>query len=97
MPYLGTTWLKSCLRPEPPGPLLSDSNAKAGDECRYWVGSENRVFFAQVFNVAEHTDRLVLIGEEPDFHTLLPSSLERLFEDFPSKPDNVAEIGRAHV
>ncbi len=91
LPYLGTTWLKSCLKPESPKPLSPASNANTGDECRFWVGSENRIFFAQVFCVAEHTDRLVLIGEEPDFHTLLPLSLERLFEDFPSEPDNVAE------
>lgn len=91
LPYLGANWLKSCMKPEPPQRILAGLEAKTGDDCRFWVGVEERVFFAQVFSVMGNSERLVLIGEEPDFHNVLPASLERLFEDFSSEPDYVVK------
>lgn len=90
-PNLGPDWLRSCLKSAEAAQLSGESSAKTEDGCHFWVGPGEHVFFAQIFTIAGNTDRLVLIGNVPDFYTLLPPSLERLFEDFPSEPNEVSE------
>jgi len=90
LPHLGTNWLKSCLKAESTDRIMPGLGVKIGEACHFWVGKDNRVFFAHVFSLMGHEERLILVGEEPDFCTLLPGSLERLFEDFSSVPEEVA-------
>lgn len=59
---------------------------------RFWFGPDGNILFSKVFSVPGNSDTLLLIGDEPEFSTLLPASLERILEDFTTDPSSVNQI-----
>lgn len=54
-----------------------------------WILPSGEVFFVQVFIVNGTSDRLVLIGDEVEFLTHLPSPFEQILEDFTADHNDV--------
>ncbi|MHB1652019.1 MAG: sigma 54-interacting transcriptional regulator [Desulfitobacteriaceae bacterium] len=89
-----TLWpkLSRALRKSLSVPAESDNGPKIHAEkldeesLHFWLGPEGKVLFSKIFSVHGNTDRLVLIGEEPNFFSALPAPLERILEDFTTDP-----------
>jgi len=75
------------IRPELLANILGDSSVSS--EIKSWILPSGEVLFVQAFHVQGTEDRLILIGDEVDFLSHLPSPFEQILEDFTADPSVV--------
>lgn len=56
-----------------------------------WIDSNNKTLYIQHFEVEGSPNSLLLLGDEPDFTSNLPSMFEQSIEDFPADPHEVVD------
>jgi transcriptional regulator with GAF, ATPase, and Fis domain len=66
-------------------------NSSNSSEIKSWILPSGEVLFVQVFHVQGTSEKLILIGDEVDFPSQLPSPFEQILEDFTADPSVVNE------
>lgn len=61
----------------------------SGDDTTKWPGANHQVWNIEIFKVSGDPNRLLLIGLEPNFSSILPSSFERNIEDLTTDPQDI--------